>query len=158
MLSYVLHLTLNTGLESIVQEDRGCPADVYDGVAVLCFESLDEMAAKERSRRRSPRPKSWRRMSVGLLIMPRAGSGSPSTTPSSDRLWWGARDAADALPGSVATRSETKPRMILLGSPPSPCRPGGEQAAVADGQTSQHSRMNAANMRSPVPVRCSVHR
>ncbi|HXQ19398.1 MAG TPA: EthD domain-containing protein [Acidimicrobiales bacterium] len=46
MLSYVLHLTLNTGLESIVQEDRGCPADVYDGVAVLCFESLDEMAAK----------------------------------------------------------------------------------------------------------------
>jgi len=46
MLSYVLHLTLDTGLESIVQEDRGCPPDVYDGVAVLTFESLDEMAAK----------------------------------------------------------------------------------------------------------------
>jgi len=46
ILSYVLHLSRNTGLESIVQDDRGCPADVYDGVAVLSFESLDEMAAK----------------------------------------------------------------------------------------------------------------
>ena len=46
IVSYALHLTLDTGLESIVQEDRGCPADVYDGIAILSFESLDEMAAK----------------------------------------------------------------------------------------------------------------
>jgi hypothetical protein len=44
--SYVQHHTLVTGLESIVQDDRGCPADVYDGVAVISFESLDDMAAK----------------------------------------------------------------------------------------------------------------
>jgi len=46
MRSYALHLTLNTGLESIVQGDRGCPTDVFDGVAVLSFESLEDMAAK----------------------------------------------------------------------------------------------------------------
>ncbi|MGO9344081.1 MAG: EthD domain-containing protein [Acidimicrobiales bacterium] len=44
--SYVQHHTLVTGLESIVQDDRGCPSDVYDGVAVISFESLDDMAAK----------------------------------------------------------------------------------------------------------------
>ena len=44
--SYVQHHTLQTGLESIVQEGRGCPADVYDGIAVVTFESLDEMANK----------------------------------------------------------------------------------------------------------------
>ncbi len=44
--SYVQHHTLETGLESIVQEARGCPPDVYDGIAVVSFESLDDMAAK----------------------------------------------------------------------------------------------------------------
>jgi hypothetical protein len=39
--SYVQHHTLDTGLESIVQDDRGCPPDVYDGIAVISFESLD---------------------------------------------------------------------------------------------------------------------
>jgi hypothetical protein len=43
---YIQHHTLETGLESIVQEGRGCPADVYDGIAVVSFESLDVMAAK----------------------------------------------------------------------------------------------------------------
>jgi len=44
--SYVQHHTLVTGLESIVQGDRGCPADAYDGVVVISFDSLDDMAAK----------------------------------------------------------------------------------------------------------------
>ena len=39
MISYVQHHTATTGLEPIVQEARGCPAEV-------CFESLDDMAAK----------------------------------------------------------------------------------------------------------------
>ena len=46
IVSYVQHHTCDTGLEEIVQGDRGCPADVYDGVAVIGFESLDDMAAK----------------------------------------------------------------------------------------------------------------
>ncbi|MDE3085666.1 MAG: EthD domain-containing protein [Acidobacteriota bacterium] len=41
---YVQHHTVSTGLESIVQESRGCPPDVYDGVAVVSFESLEVMA------------------------------------------------------------------------------------------------------------------
>ena len=44
--SYIQHHTITTGLESIVQGDRGCPPDVYDGVAVITFDSLDDMAAK----------------------------------------------------------------------------------------------------------------
>jgi len=44
--SYVQHHTLVTGLESIVQDDRGCPPDVYDGIAVVSFESLDDMATR----------------------------------------------------------------------------------------------------------------
>jgi len=44
--SYVQYHTVETGLESIVQESRGCPADAYDGIAVVSFESLEEMAAK----------------------------------------------------------------------------------------------------------------
>ena len=43
---YVQHHTVQTGLEGIVQDDRGCPSDVYDGIAVVTFESLDDMAAK----------------------------------------------------------------------------------------------------------------
>ena len=46
MISYVQHHTATTGLEPIVQEARGCPAEVYDGIAVIGFESLDNMAAK----------------------------------------------------------------------------------------------------------------
>ena len=46
MISYVQHHTATTGLEPIVQEARGCPAEVYDGIAVIGFESLDDMAAK----------------------------------------------------------------------------------------------------------------
>lgn len=46
MVSYTQHHTTATGLESIVQEDRGCPPDVYDGIAVIGFESLEDMAAK----------------------------------------------------------------------------------------------------------------
>ena len=46
MVSYIQHHTTATGLESIVQEARGCPAEVYDGIAVIGFNSLDEMAAK----------------------------------------------------------------------------------------------------------------
>lgn len=45
-IGYVQHHTLDTGLEAIVQESRGCPADVYDGIAVVTFESLEEMASK----------------------------------------------------------------------------------------------------------------
>jgi hypothetical protein len=44
--SYVQHHTIDTGLESIVQGGRGCPPDVYDGIAVVSFESLDDMASK----------------------------------------------------------------------------------------------------------------
>ena len=44
--SYIQHHTFNTGLESIVQGGRGCPPDVYDGIAVISFDSLDDMAAK----------------------------------------------------------------------------------------------------------------
>jgi len=44
--SYVQHHTIDTGLESIVQGGRGCPSDMYDGIAVVSFESLDEMANK----------------------------------------------------------------------------------------------------------------
>lgn len=44
--SYVQHHTIDTGLESIVQGGRGCPSDVYDGIAVVSFESLDDMASK----------------------------------------------------------------------------------------------------------------
>lgn len=43
--SYIQHHTLDTGLEPIIQGGRGCPPDVYDGVAVISFDSLDEMAA-----------------------------------------------------------------------------------------------------------------
>ena len=43
---YVQHHTMHTGLEEFVQGGRGCPPDVYDGVAVVSFESLDDMAAK----------------------------------------------------------------------------------------------------------------
>ena len=46
MISYVKHHTATTGLEPIVQEARGCPAEVYDGIAVIGFESLDDMAAE----------------------------------------------------------------------------------------------------------------
>jgi len=46
MVSYVQHHTVTTGLESIVQDARGCPSDVYDGIAVIGFESLEDMAAK----------------------------------------------------------------------------------------------------------------
>jgi len=46
MVSYVQHHTATTGLESIVQEARGCPPDVFDGIAVIGFESLEDMAAK----------------------------------------------------------------------------------------------------------------
>ena len=44
--SYTQHHTLTTGLESFVQDPRGCPSDVYDGIAVIGFESLEDMAAK----------------------------------------------------------------------------------------------------------------
>ena len=44
--SYVQHHTIDTGLESTVQSGRGCPSDVYDGIAVVSFESLDDMASK----------------------------------------------------------------------------------------------------------------
>ena len=43
--SYVQHHTVATGLESLAQGDRGCPPDVYDGVAVITRDSLDDMAA-----------------------------------------------------------------------------------------------------------------
>ena len=43
--SYIQHHTLDTGLEPIIQGGRGCPPDVYDGVAVISFDSLEEMAA-----------------------------------------------------------------------------------------------------------------
>ena len=46
MVSYVQHHTVTTGLESIVQEARGCPSEVYDGIAVIGFTSLEDMAAK----------------------------------------------------------------------------------------------------------------
>jgi len=46
MVSYVQHHTVTSGHVSIVQEARGCPAEVYDGIAVIVFESLDDMAAK----------------------------------------------------------------------------------------------------------------
>ena len=46
MASYVQYHTITTGLESIVQEARGCPSEVYDGIAVIGFESLEEMAAR----------------------------------------------------------------------------------------------------------------
>lgn len=44
--SYVQHHTTVTGLESIVQDDRGCPPEAYDGIAVISFDSLEDMAAK----------------------------------------------------------------------------------------------------------------
>jgi len=44
--SYVQYHTIDTGLESIVQGGRGCPTDVFDGIAVVSFESLDDMASK----------------------------------------------------------------------------------------------------------------
>jgi len=44
--SYVQHHTIQTGLETIVQESRGCSPEVYDGIAVVSFESLDDMAEK----------------------------------------------------------------------------------------------------------------
>lgn len=43
---YVQHHTMQTGLEGFVQDGRGCPSDVYDGIAVVSFESLDDMASK----------------------------------------------------------------------------------------------------------------
>jgi EthD domain len=46
MASYVQYHTITTGLESIVQEARGCPSEVYDGIALIGFESLEDMAAK----------------------------------------------------------------------------------------------------------------
>lgn len=46
MASYIQHHTATTGLESIVQEARGCSPEVYDGIAVIGFESLEDMAAK----------------------------------------------------------------------------------------------------------------
>jgi hypothetical protein len=45
-LSYTQHQTVTTGLEAIVQDARGCPHDVYDGIAVIGFDSLEDMAAK----------------------------------------------------------------------------------------------------------------
>jgi hypothetical protein len=44
--AYLQLHTIDTGLESIVQGSRGCPADGYDGIAVVSFESLDDMASK----------------------------------------------------------------------------------------------------------------
>lgn len=43
---YVQYQTFDTGLEEIVQQGRGCGDDRYDGIAVVSFDSLDEMAAK----------------------------------------------------------------------------------------------------------------
>ena len=43
---YVQHHTAETGLEAIVQDPRGCPHEAFDGVAVITFDSLDDMAAK----------------------------------------------------------------------------------------------------------------
>ena len=43
---YVQQHTIDTGLESIVQEGRGCSDDRFDGIAVVSFNSLDEMATK----------------------------------------------------------------------------------------------------------------
>jgi hypothetical protein len=43
---YVQHHTLDTGLEEIVQSSRGAPADRFDGIAVVTFDSLDDMATK----------------------------------------------------------------------------------------------------------------
>ena len=45
-LSYVQYHTTTTGLEAIVQGARGCPPDVYDGIAIIGFESLDDLATK----------------------------------------------------------------------------------------------------------------
>ena len=44
--SYVQHHTIQTGFETIVQDSRGCPSEMYDGIAVVSFESLDTMAEK----------------------------------------------------------------------------------------------------------------
>ena len=46
MTSYVQQHRLTTGLESIIEEARGCPPEAFDGIAVIGFESLDDMAAK----------------------------------------------------------------------------------------------------------------
>lgn len=43
---YIQHHANETGLEAIVQDARGCPHEAFDGVAVISFESLDDMAAK----------------------------------------------------------------------------------------------------------------
>ena len=43
---YVQYQTIDTGLEEIVQGSRGGPADRFDGVAVISFDSLDDMAEK----------------------------------------------------------------------------------------------------------------
>ena len=43
---YVQYHTIDTGLEAIVQESRGGPADRFDGIAVISFLSLDDRAAK----------------------------------------------------------------------------------------------------------------
>lgn len=44
--SYVQHHTTVTGLEPFVRDDRGCPPEAYDGIAVITFDSLEDMAAK----------------------------------------------------------------------------------------------------------------
>ena len=49
MASYVQYHTTTTGLESIVQEARGCPSEVYDGIAVIGFESLEDSAFESRA-------------------------------------------------------------------------------------------------------------
>lgn len=43
---YVQHHTIDTGLEEIVQSARGARPDRFDGIAVVTFESLDDMATR----------------------------------------------------------------------------------------------------------------
>lgn len=42
---YVQHHANETGLEAIVQDSRGCAHEGFDGVAVISFDSLEDMAA-----------------------------------------------------------------------------------------------------------------
>jgi len=93
-----LHLTLNTGLESIVQGDRGCPTDVFDGVAVLSFESLEDMAAKGAEPAALAAAEELAADERRFIDHTQSRSGSLSTTPLSDPLRWAARDGPVCTP------------------------------------------------------------